>query len=242
MLDAGTALHPDAEVLLFGRDAVQGSSHTGLSHTGLIERARGGTLVLDEIEGVAGATRARLKSLVETRTLLPLGAERSRKVDIRIIEVLPQGMIFDRDAILHRGNPIQLMLPSLSEREDDVAEFFSLFLARHEDDLASECEALAPGVLHHVSTHDWPGNLRELDTYAKSLVIGARTFADKTIGSAHAKSLRDQVEGFEKSVIEAALRQSNGSIGDVERLLSVPAKTLYDKMARHKLKPRDYRP
>ncbi|WP_336987243.1 sigma-54 dependent transcriptional regulator [Altererythrobacter aquiaggeris] len=241
VVDAGTVLHPDAEVLLFGRDQAGGLSHTGLSHTGLIERARGGTLVLDEIESVSGATRERLKSLVELRTLRPLGAERSRNVDIRIIQVLPQGVTFDRDCILHRGNPVRLTLPSISERDDDVAEFFSLFLARHEHEFGVEYEETETGVLHHIRTYDWPGNLRELDTYVKSLVIGSRISPNSRASRGTAQGLRDQVEGFERSIIEAALKQSNGNIAQAEKILSVPTKTLYDKLTRHHLKPKDYR-
>lgn len=246
IIDAGTVLHPDAELLLFGRDPAgglshTGLSHTGLSHTGLIERARGGTLVLDEIESVGGAARARLKSLVETRAVLPLGADRSRNVDLRIIEVLPSGMSFDSDSILHRASPIQIALPCLNEREGDIMEFFSLFLARHEGELGIECDAIGSEVLNHVRSHDWPGNLRELDSYAKSFVLGARTSADRDDESTLSTSLRDQVAEFERTVIETALRHSNGSIADAEKILSLPTKTLYDKLSRHGLKPKNYR-
>ena len=235
-IDAGTALHPDAELLLFGRDP-----GAGLSHTGLIERARGGTLVLDEIEGVEGALRARLDTLVENRTILPLGAERPRKLDVRIVAVLPEGMVSDSRTLLHRSGPIEITLPSLAERREDIAEFFSRFVARHEREFGTTCEAIDADVLNHIHAHEWSGNLRELDAFAKKLVIGNGASDASAGGERPARGLRDQVAEFEKAVIENALREAKGSVPLVEKALLLPTKTLYDKLSRYGLKAKDFR-
>jgi two-component system, NtrC family, C4-dicarboxylate transport response regulator DctD len=78
-VDAGSLTHQDADLLLFGREP----GHGGVSRTGLIERANGGTLLIDEIEAASLPLQARLLSVIGTRSILPAGAERSRKLNLR---------------------------------------------------------------------------------------------------------------------------------------------------------------
>jgi len=81
MVDAGTLAHEDTDLLLFGREPGRG----GLSRTGLIERANGGTLLIDEIEAASQPLQARLLSVLGTRSILPAGAERPRKLNLRVV-------------------------------------------------------------------------------------------------------------------------------------------------------------
>jgi len=80
-VDAGILTHQDADLLLFGREP----GRSGLSRTGLIERANGGTLLLDEVETASPPLQARLLSVPETRTILPAGAERPRRLNLCVV-------------------------------------------------------------------------------------------------------------------------------------------------------------
>ncbi|WP_229658172.1 sigma-54-dependent transcriptional regulator [Blastomonas marina] len=235
-IDAGTTLHPDAELLLFGRDPA-----AGLSHTGLIERARGGTLVLDEIDVADDSLRARLASFIEGRTIQPLGADRRRRVDLRIVEIAAAGSDGADPPWLHRSGPVEMQVPSLGERREDIAEFLSLFLARHERAFETESGPIGTNVLDFIHAHEWAGNLRELDAFAKRIVMGLGFEAGADVPEPASKGLRERVAAFERRLIEDALRETDGSVADTEALLKVPTKTLYDKLARHGIKPKQFR-
>jgi len=84
--------------------------------------------------------------------------------------------------------------------------------------------------------------LRELRDFAQAFVLGlTRLTQPLTAGGAESPGLRELVLAFERNVLEDALRKADGQIGTVQRMLSLKRKTLYDKLARHKLKPQDFR-
>ncbi|QDH32882.1 sigma-54 dependent transcriptional regulator [Porphyrobacter sp. YT40] len=243
-VDAGVLAHEDAELLLFGRDPGGG----GLSRTGLIERANGGTLFLDEIETAPPVLTARLLSLVEKRTVLPIGAAQPRRLNIRIIIARLAGSTGAepaRDPLWHRLGAVQIAFPPLGERREDLPEFFRRFVARHARELDLPAPAISAGVWRHVQTHDWPGNLNELSGYARAFVLGLVDLAEDSPASAPvpggSRPLAQTVADFERTVLEDALRQCRGDIAAVQALLQTPRKTIYDKLARYELKPAQFR-
>ncbi|WP_086607327.1 sigma-54-dependent transcriptional regulator [Erythrobacter donghaensis] len=243
-VDAGVLAHEDAELLLFGRDPAGG----GLSRTGLIERANGGTLFLDEIETAPAVLTARLLSLVEKRAVLPIGAAQPRRLNIRIIIARLAGSMgaeVARDPLWHRLGAVQIAFPPLSERREDLPEFFRRFVARHARELDLPAPAISAGVWRHVQTHDWPGNLNELSGYARAFVLGLVDHAEDSPASAPvpggSRPLAQTVADFERTVLEDALRQCRGDIAAVQALLQTPRKTIYDKLARYDLKPARFR-
>ncbi len=243
-VDAGVLAHEDAELLLFGRDPAGG----GLSRTGLIERANGGTLFLDEIEAAPAVLTARLLSLVEKRAVLPIGAAQPRRLNIRIIIArIAASMDAEaaRDPLWHRLGAVQIAFPPLSERREDLPEFFRRFIARHARDLDLPAPAISAGVWRHVQTHDWPGNLNEMSGYARAFVLGLVDHAEDSEASAPvlggSRPLAQTVADFERTVLEDALRQCRGDIAAMQALLQTPRKTIYDKLARYDLKPARFR-
>ena len=100
---------------------------------------------------------------------------------------------------------------------------------------------------HHVQTHDWPGNLHELSGFARAFVLGltgngtgSGAAAAPTLAGA-ARPLHQLVAAFERTVLEDALRRCRGDVVAVQQMLQTPRKTLYDKLAKHGLKPARYR-
>ncbi|MEL1249956.1 sigma-54-dependent transcriptional regulator [Aurantiacibacter gilvus] len=227
--------------MLYGR-----APSSARSRSGLVERANGGTLVLESIEQIPEHALARLVSLLDNRSFYTLGAERPQAVDIRVIATS-----LDTDgedtgssiasALRSRLSGVTITLPTLVERQQDVPVFFREFLRHYERELEREADELNEAQMRHLLTHDWPGNLRELQMYAQNFVLGLTQIATSGPTVEEHPSLRDLLAGYEKSVLEDALRQAGGSVAQVQQHLDLPRKTLYDKLARYGIKPAEFR-
>jgi two-component system C4-dicarboxylate transport response regulator DctD len=239
-VDAGVLAHEDAELLLFGRDP--GSGGAGLSRTGLVERANGGTLFLDDIVAADQALTARLLALIETRQVFPIGAALPRRLNLRIIIARLGGdaEADARDPLWHRLGAVQIAFPPLAGRREDIAEIFRLFVARHARALELAVPPIGAVVWQHVQTHDWPGNLHELSSYARAFVLGLAQ-EDTPTAATGDRSLQQIVADFERTVLEDALRRCGGDVARLQALLHTPRKTIYDQLAKYDIKPRDFR-
>lgn len=237
-VDAGVLAHEDAELLLFGRDPAAGGA--GLSRTGLVERANGGTLFLDGIAAAGSALAARLLALVETRQVFPIGAAQPRRLNLRIIVARSDDAAEARDPLWHRLGAVQIAFPPLGQRREDVAELFRLFTARHARELGLAVPAIGEAEWRHVLAHDWPGNLHELSAYARAFVLGL-TEAGVASPLPGERSLAEIVADFERTVLEDALRRCRGDVAQLQAMLRTPRKTIYDKLAKHDLKPSRFR-
>lgn len=238
-VDAGVLAHEDAELLLFGRDPGAGQ----LSRTGLIERANGGTLLLDDIAAASGVLTTRLVSLVEKREVWPLGAATARRLNIRIIiaRLAEQPQDSLRDPAWHRLGAVQIAFPLLADRREDVPEIFRLFVARHARDAGLLAPTIGEAHWRHVQSHDWPGNLHELSGYARAVVLGLAEIESPASPLTEQRPLHAIVADFERTVLEDALRQCRGDIAEVQAMLQTPRKTIYDKLAKYDLKPARFR-
>jgi two-component system C4-dicarboxylate transport response regulator DctD len=241
-VDAGVLAHEDAELLLFGRDP--GGGGAGLSRTGLVERANGGTLFLDGIAAADTALLARLLALVETRQIFPIGAVTPRRLNLRIIIARADsdvGGAAARDQLWHRLGAVQIAFPPLSERREDIAALFRLFVSRHARALDLAAPPISEAVWGHVQAHHWPGNLHELSGYARTFVLGLAEPAPAASALVGERSLQQIVADFERTVLEDALRRCGGDVARLQAMLRTPRKTIYDKLARYDLKPRRFR-
>ena len=242
-VDAGTLTHQDVDLLLFGREPSRG----GLSRTGLIERASGGTLLIDEIEAASPALQARLLSVLSTRSILPAGAERSRKLNLRFVVTRQlhdgSGHAGDGRSLFHeRLSAVRLMMAPLANRREDIAALFHHFLSRHEGELGISHREVADDVWKYLQTHEWTGNLRQLEAFARSWAIGLNPPDNDAQIAMDSRPLHLTVTEFERTVIENALRAVGGDVLRLEQALGTPRKTLYDKLSRYGLRPKDFRP
>jgi DNA-binding NtrC family response regulator len=176
--------HPEAalERELFGceRGAFAAASSR---KPGLIERAHGGTLVLDQVHRLPAATQARLLHLVEQGRVLRLGGKHERTVDVRIIATTDSDLVaaiaaerFRRD-LYDRLSAASVSLPPLRARQPEIPALAQHFLtqARRHDDGAPV--AIGPAAMAQLAAHPWTGNVRELEhtmAYAAALVDGGR--------------------------------------------------------------------
>jgi two-component system C4-dicarboxylate transport response regulator DctD len=240
-VDAGTLTHEDAELLLFGREPGRG----GLSRTGLIDRANGGTLLIDEIETASPSLQARLLSVLGTRLVQSAGAERPRKLNLRIVVTRQlndrSGAADDIRSMFHeRLSAVRLMMAPLANRREDIVALFHNFLTLHEAELGLTHREVTDDVWQYLQTHEWTGNVRELEAFARTWAIGLPLPDQATQSAVDGRTLAQTVAEFEQTVIENALRTVGGNVLQLEQLLGTPRKTLYDKLNRYGIRPKDF--
>lgn len=238
-IDAGIWTHPDAELIVFGRDPAE-----RLSRSGLVERAQGGTLVLDDLATVPESLRGRVGALLEAKTYRPLGAARQQAAAVRIIAIPGAGGKADADALplTRRLSGVTIALPALAERRDDIPDLLRHFLAEFARDGAGPARPPDAGQWRRILAADWPDNVRELRDHARNLVLGLVGGAGElSAGDRGGASLAEMMGDFERSLLLDALRQHEGRIAGVAEALAIKRKTLYDKLARHSLRPGEFR-
>lgn len=238
-IDTGIWTHSDAELMVFGRDRA-----AGLSRSGMIERARGGTLLLDDVETIPDELRGRVRALLEKRSVTAMGADRPQTIDVRIIAAQASAgsaFVAGRPLLDHLGG-VTISIPALADRREDVPAIFRHFVGEFERDLSAAAPVIGAEEWSFLVRHDWPGGLRELRDFARAFVLGLnRPLGMDATVRGNASSLRELVAEFERAVLEDALKRAAGRIETVQALLAIKRKTLYEKLARHGLTPRDFR-
>jgi len=230
---------PDAlvESELFGHvsGAFAGAIHP---RTGRIEQADGGTLFLDELDSMRSDVQLKLNRVLETREVVPLGGNRARSIDIRVVAASKADLgqaartgAFN-PSLYYRINGLTLSLVPLRERREDVPLMFRIFLGRAAKRLRRDVPTINSRTWNHLRAHDWPGNVRELLRFAEEVAAGLGGEADRTEAET---DLRSRVHRFEADAIRSSLHAVNGNVAVAIERLGLPRKTFYDKVARHKI-------
>ena len=194
---------------------------------GQIEQSDQGSLFLDEVDLAPPSVQVMLLRVLEEREILPMGAVEPRALDLRILASTKA----DLDHAVSGG--------ALRERRDDVPVLFAQFLERACDRLGREPPPLDQTIRRRLLEHDWRGNLRELSNFAQQIALGwseKESFADMD-----RLTLSDQVAAYEAQLIREALAAQQGDVRAAARMLSLPRKTLYDKLAKHGIRPSEHR-
>jgi two-component system C4-dicarboxylate transport response regulator DctD len=214
---------------------------------GKLEHANGGTLFLDEIESMPLALQVKLLRVLQERKLERLGANTAVDVDFRIIaaskanllELSAKGAF--REDLYYRIGVVSIELPPLNERRSDIP----LLLAHFVQDAAQRFGRPLPNwtPLHMAQwqAQDWPGNVRELRNFAERLALGiaAEGAAAVVRSPAVQVSLPQQVDAYERSLIVSSLDALDGNVAAAAVNLGIPRKTLYDKLKKYDINPRD---
>lgn len=239
-----------AESELFGHVSGAFTGAKG-SRIGKLEAANGGTLFLDELSSMPMDVQGKLLRALEMREITPLGANVSRPVDFRLISAMneaPRKAIEDgrlREDLYYRINTVELVVPPLRDRKDDIPLLFSFFLERAADTYGMDVEALEPENLPIMMSHDWPGNVRELKSIAERYILSSVPQSERIakllsgkVGDkrASAISLKDQISFFERHLIKDSLARHKGVIKQVIADLRIPRRTLNEKMVKYDLK------
>ena len=251
-INCGAVSESLIESELFGHEA---GSFTDAreKRIGKFEYANGGTLLLDEIESMPLHVQVHLLRILQERTVERIGSNKSISLDLRVVAAakadlkeLSQKGIF-REDLYYRLNVVRFRLPPLRERREDIPLLFHHFILVACHRYQQEVPLPESTQLNTLMTYPWPGNVRELRNIAERYVLlGAQNdwSIDRILsGSVNVepRSLARQVEIFEKSLIEQALSSNNGSIKEVMNVLSIPRKTLSDKMRKYGLDKSDFK-
>jgi two-component system C4-dicarboxylate transport response regulator DctD len=215
---------------------------------GRFEYASGGTLFLDELESMHPLQQVSLLRVLQDRTVQRLGSNKSVPLNLRIIaaskadlrKAADEGKF--REDLYYRLNVAQVDIPPLRDRRADIPLLFRHFVLVTCARYGREAPDAPSDMLARLSSQDWPGNVRELATAAERFVL----FGDEAVtepavdGKDAGRSLREQVETFEKSLIAQELARTRGSVVRVSEKLQIPRKTLYDKLSKYGLSRDDF--
>ena len=231
---------------LFGhaRGAFTGANH---DRPGLFEAANGGTLLLDEVGEISPGMQVKLLRALQEREVRRVGENRSRKVDVRIVAAtnrdLAQGVAGGdfRQDLYYRLNVVELRVPPLRERTDDVLPLARVLLADAALRMKRKLTGLAPRAADQLLRYPWPGNVRELENAmerAAALARGSRVELEdlsEEIRQALHKPVAAAgtvlpLEDVEKEYILAALELNGGNQTQTAEQLKIGAATLYRKL------------
>jgi DNA-binding NtrC family response regulator len=209
--------------------------------TGCFELADSGTLFLDEIANMPHGQQARLLRVLQTGEFHPVGSSRARQVDVRVLAATNADVAREaaegrlREDLVYRLNTVELRLPPLRERRDDIPDLASRFLARAH---AGPARRLSTAAMEALLAHPWPGNVRELEHViqrAGLLATGDEiTPSDLMLrprGDA-APRLEDMtLEQVERYLIERTLAAQGGNVTEAARALGLSRSALYRRLA-----------
>ena len=208
---------------------------------GRMQAADGGTLFLDEIGNLPPSLQSKLLRALESGEITPLGSDRPIGVDVRVIAATNQPleqMVKDgtfRQDLLYRINTIELHLPPLRDREDDLPALVQHFMAMFTRKYRMPPKTLAPGTLEKLAQYHWPGNIRELShAVERAVILGAGDelasddFQLPRLPAERQSTLN--LEANEKRLVSAAIEQAGGNISHAARALGITRAALYRRI------------
>ncbi len=245
-VDLGSLSENLFESELFGH--VKGA-YTGADtdKAGRFELAEGGTLFLDEIGNLPLTLQGKLLTAIQQRKISPLGSGDEREIDIRLI-CATNGSLIDmvkenlfREDLLYRINTVQIDIPPLKERGDDIIQLAEHFLFKYAGKYNRPNTRLTSGALKKLSRHPWPGNVRELEHAIEKAVIlsdgnklGEEDFAFNQKSGFTEESLTS-IEDIEKYYIIKSLEKNRGKLTKVAEDLNLSRQTIYRKIKKYGL-------
>ena len=164
---------------LFGHE--KGAFTGAIKQTrGRFEMADGGTLLLDEISEIDPSLQAKLLRVLQEREFERIGSTQTIKVDVRIVATTNRDLQKEveagnfREDLYYRLNVIEMGLPPLRERKEDIPALVQNFVAKYNDENGKSVEGVADDALDALMQYDWPGNIRELENYTERAVVVAQ--------------------------------------------------------------------
>ncbi len=217
---------------------------------GRFEIASGGTLFLDEIGNLPLHMQSKLLSVLESRSVTRIGSTQTKPIDIRLVSATNSSihqMVKEqkfRQDLLYRINTIEIKLPALRDRTDDIpllaAHFLQVFAARYYKKVAG----ISKASMEKLRKYEWPGNVRELQhTIERAVIMAEGTELVEDDFFFHAKRYTDDafsfadytLEELEKKAVEEALKKHKGNISRTAEELGLTRASLYRRMEKYGL-------
>ena len=245
------------EGILFGTE--KGGFTGAVDRPGLFEQASGGTLLLDEISAMPYELQSKLLRVLQEDYIRRVGGSRDIPVDVRIIatvneppqELIEKGLL--RKDLYYRLNVVNITIPPLRERLDDLPFLCDAFLEKHNKKYGKEVWMLSEGALKMLRNYTYPGNVRELENIimsAVSLADREHVLTEKQLhlpdvelekkGSAagydpSAQSLDEYLRICEEQILRRCMAENEGNISAAARQLGIKRQTLQHKLKKYKI-------
>ena len=213
---------------------------------GRFELANGGTLFLDEIANVPLRQQAKLLRVLETGELERVGSSQTRRVDVRILSAT-NALIAEeakagnfREDLLFRLNTVEIHLPALRDRREDISLLAQHFLGRTRARYRKQVNGFSPAAMQQMMQYDWPGNVRELEHTVERAVLLCRgeEIEPADLGIAAARSSTPSFENMSIDEVEALLirkvmRRCDGNISQAAESLGLSRAALYRRIEKY---------
>ena len=240
----------ESELFGYVRGAFTGAIN---NKRGKFALADGGTIFLDEIGTMSPALQAKLLHVLQDRQFEPLGAERTQRVDVRVIaatnrdlrQMVAEGKFLED--LFYRLHVIPVQIPPLRERREDIPLLVEHFVKKHRKLAGKRIERIEDGVLKTLEEYDWPGNVRELENMIERAVVLSTgpvitPVAISAIGSPKTQTsalpsleLRGNVEWVERETVRRALEASRGVKKDAAELMGISQRALSYYLAKYRV-------
>jgi transcriptional regulator with PAS, ATPase and Fis domain len=235
------------ESLLFGH---MKGSFTGAfaNQEGLFEKARGGTILLDEIGEIPQHLQVKLLRALEAKEILPIGSTTPRHIDVRVLAATNKNLKKEvdegrfREDLYYRLNIMEIHIPPLCERPEDIPLLVQHLIQKHNPELNKNCQGVDEEVMLLLMSLPWKGNVRELDNVIEHTMILAdgnritlKDLPASIVTSGRAETaftynLKDALRRFEKQHIIRVLDQAGQDRREAAKLLDISLSSLYRKI------------
>jgi two-component system response regulator GlrR len=234
---------------LFGADA-----STGQERPGAFQNAEGGTLLLDDVGDLPPRLQQKLLRTLQDEAVLPVGSTTGRPVNVRVISTTRQDMqpltaggVF-REDLYYRLNVVQIEMPPLSRRREDIPLLIAHFLAQVAAE-TGERRIYPPEALELLATAEWPGNVRQLQNVVRQTAAVAQTpiipveLVQQSLGGAPGRlpSFDEARDEFTRGYLSQILQITGGNVSQAARLAKRNRTDFYKLLARHQLVPEDFK-
>jgi DNA-binding NtrC family response regulator len=236
----------ESEVFGHERGAFTGAR---AERVGRFELADGGTLFLDEIANVPLAQQAKLLRVLQTGEFERVGSSRTRRASVRLVSATNANVRGEvaagrfREDLLFRINTVEIHLPALRDRREDIPLLANDFLQRHAQRSRRPVQGFEPEAMAALLAHPWPGNVRELDHAVERAVLLA---AGERVSTGDIGLTAPAIDGpgtferltldeVERELIRRALKRSGGNVSEAAKLLGLSRSALYRRLERHGL-------
>jgi two-component system, NtrC family, response regulator GlrR len=221
------------------------------NHVGLFQAADGGTLFLDEIGDMPLSLQVKVLRALQERMIRPVGSTQAIPINIRLISATHRDLMVEmkaqqfREDLFYRINVVNLVLPSLAERREDIPllthHFLKIFSERHQKTL----QGYAPDALSYLSQASWPGNIRQLQNVIEHTVVLATTpvipesLVKKALQADHDAVLPFEVarQQFEHQYLVNLLKSTHGNVTQAAKLAQRNRTEFYRLLERHAIEP-----
>ena len=218
---------------------------------GRFVQAHGGSLFLDEISEMSQAMQVKLLRVLQERELTRVGGEDPIRVDVRVIAATNRDLLQDMEAgrfredLYYRLNVVNLHIPPLRQRREDIPLLAQHFLTRFSEKNRKSFKGITPQAMDRLLKYDWPGNVRELmNAVERGVVLGRSEYLDvedlpllvDELGKQRSVSPLQgdlSLEEVEKSTILKALESTGGNKSEAARRLGITRKTLTAKLKKY---------